>query len=222
MSVHIDNSEEYVVMINEEEFERRDSYRFFKKFEKSYYGIGTRICIDSLIAYKKKYNASFYGLITFVIIKACNQVKHFRYRLQDNKICLYDKVACSCAVLKEDKNIEFTNFILESNSLKNFLSEFEKKRKLALCENKYCEKTLKAAALYLTAMPWFPIKYMDNARYRLRDDTIPRFTYGKYYVNDEHIFLDLSIEMSHMFVDGYHVHLLLEEIDKIINNLEML
>lgn len=222
MSVHIDNNEDYVCVLNEEEFERRDSFNFFKNFEKSYYGIGTTICIDGLIEYKKKYVASFYGLITYTIIKACNQVRNFRYRLQDNKICLYDNVACSCTVLKEDKNIEFTNFIFESNTLETFLEKFEKIRMLVLSDNKYPERKLKAGAIYLTAMPWFSIKYMDNARYSSKDDTIPRFTYGKYYVKDEHYFLDLSIEISHMFVDGYHVHLLIEELKKIINNLNTL
>lgn len=55
-----------------------------------------------------------------------------------------------------------------------------------------------------------------NVRSDLKDDMIPRFSWGKYFLKSSNMYVDLSIEVSYIFVDGYHIHLLLQEVEKTI------
>lgn len=201
---------------------RKESYEFFSKFQKSYYGIGTTLCIDGVLHYKKKYGVSFYCIMSYALLKACNKVINFRYRREGEIIYLYDNIACSCTILNKDKNIEFTNCIYYDEDIKRYQIEFEKKKQEAYEGKKQSDLKNKLNLIYISAMPWFNIRYMDNVRADTRDDTIPRFTYGKYFVLNGSYYLDLSMEMSHLFVDGYHVHLLISQLEEIFDELKNL
>lgn len=208
------------ILIKEQDWDRKESFDFFKQFEKSYYGIGTSICVNGVVKYKEEHTASFYGLMSYLLLKACNNVINFRYRLEDQNVILYKNISCSCTILKADNNIAYTNRMYISSNVEQFLKLYEENKDLVLNGKKSKDNNNGNDIIYLTSLNWFKLRYMDNVRRTLKDDTIPRFAFGKYYWANGAYQTDLSIEMSHMFVDGFHIQLLLSEIEKINNELE--
>jgi len=203
-----------------DEFYRKESYDFFSSFEVGYYSLSTEICVDGIMQYIHKYKESFYCIMTYIILKTCNNIENFCYRKVDNKIYLYHNIAASCTILKQNKNIEFTNHIYYKEDLGAFTKHFHNKKIEAINGKTYSDLRESYDLIYITAMPWFRLKSMNNVRVRLEDDTIPRFSWGKYFQRSNKTYVDISIEISHAFIDGYHIHLLISEIEKLIEKLK--
>lgn len=203
-----------------DEFERKEAYDFFSSIKKGYYSITTEICIDGMMQYMKKYKESFYCLMTYLILKSCNKVDNLCYRRVDDKVYRYKNIAASCTVLMPTKNIDFTNHIYYKESLCEFSEQFHEKKEEAVNGRTYSDLTDSYDLVYITAMPWFRLKSMNNVRATLEDDTIPRFSWGKYFERDNKMYVDLSLEISHAFIDGYHIHLFVDEIEKSIEELK--
>lgn len=206
-------------IINFDEFERKESYSFFSEFDVEHYSITTEICVEGIMDYIKKHNVSFYCIMTYVVLTACNKVDNFCYRRVNNEIRKYNKLAASVTIMKPSNNIDFTNHIYCREDLLEFTSLFDIQRDQAVEGKKYSDLRDSYDLIYITAMPWFRLKSMKNVRKCIKDDTIPRFSWGKMFVNSGETFVDLSIEISHAFIDGYHIHLLVDEIEKTIREL---
>lgn len=199
------------------EFERKDQYQFFSEFDISFYSVTTQIYVKEIVAFARKHRISLYGLFTYIILKANNEVPNFAYRRDGNDIYKYNRVDASCAMIK-DNNVQYTNRLVFNDRISEFMKEFigkkdeiEKGKKKS---NLYEDNNL----VYITVLPWFRMKNVTNIRMKIRDDTIPRFSWGKIYGNEE--WVDLVVEVSHLFIDGYHISLLIDKINEIILDLE--
>lgn len=202
-----------------DEFERKETYNFFSNFKKKWYSVTIDICIDGIIRYMRKSNESFYCLMTYLILKACNKIDNFCYRRIGDRVYQYRNIAASCTVLMPTKNIDFTNHIYYKESLCEFSKQFHKKKEEVLSGRICSDLNGSYDLVYITAMPWFRLKSINNVRATFEDDTIPRFSWGKYFEQNNKMYVDLSLELSHIFIDGYHIHLFVDELEKAIEEL---
>lgn len=207
-------------LVDVNEFKRKESYTFFSQFDKSYYAITTEVCVDSILNYIKKYNNnSFYCIMNYLLLKSCMQVENFCYRREMDKIYVYNHLSTSCTVMREDDELDYTNQIKYFDSLELFSKEFHDKKKEAVEGKKHSDLKDSTNLIYVTTTPWFRMKMLNSVRCDIRDDTIPRFSWGKYFHKSGHTYIDLTIEISHLFIDGYHISLFLHKLEKAIDQL---
>lgn len=74
--------------------------------------------------------------------------------------------------------------------------------------------------VYYSCTPWFDFTAVTNARRLDPSDTIPRIIFSKYYPEGEELMMHLSLDVNHRTIDGLHVGLLKEAIDREIAALE--
>jgi len=74
--------------------------------------------------------------------------------------------------------------------------------------------------VFYSAIPWITFTGIDHTINLKREDAVPRISRGKYYQKNNLILLPYNIQVNHMFVDGYHLGVFKEQLDKRIELLD--
>ena len=73
--------------------------------------------------------------------------------------------------------------------------------------------------IYISTTPWFDLTSCTKERDFDKDDAIPRITWGKYVPENGRETLGMSLEVSHRFIDGYHLGQFYQTLQKSIDEL---
>ena len=161
--------------------------------------------------YCKKRDVSFFLYYMYESAKAVNMVENFRYRLIDGEIWLFDIVHPSTTVGREDNTFGFALFEYKDDfesfaaNAKEKIAEVQTYKGLRIEEN-----VKRVDVVHCTTVPWFSFTGVKHEKSIRNGDSIPKFAYGKYFIQDGRKLLPVSINAHHGLVDGYHVAKYLE------------
>ncbi len=183
---------------------RKEHFGFFKNFGEPFYHLNMNIkCTEGL---KKTIicGNSIFGWYLFNAMKAANQVKEFRYRIEGEDVFEYDVVHASPTIGREDGTFGFAqmdfvdDFYLFQLKLK---TEIERVRKLS----GLFTAPERIDVIHYTALPWFSFTGLSHPRNFGDGDSIPKISFGKIFEENSNSFLPLSVQVHHGLIDGYHV-----------------
>lgn len=63
-------------------------------------------------------------------------------------------------------------------------------------------------------MPWVMYTHISHTNSGKKDNATPLFDWGKYYQKDDKYFIPISVQAHHSFVDGLHIGLFVEKLQK--------
>lgn len=193
------------------DFYRRKELKYYRKLNNPYLDLTLKLDITKLVKYcniHKNLNAS----IGFVIAKAVNKIDNFKYRLEKNKLYFYDKILTSYTYLDNNKVLYFD--CDDKDNYQDYINEYNLKKNEVL--QKHCSTSQKRSDLiWYSSLPWFSFTSLTPP---LDDNSIPQFIWGKVVEIDNGYYINLMIHVHHGFVDGYHIKLLIDEIEKVIND----
>ena len=77
--------------------------------------------------------------------------------------------------------------------------------------------------IYFSCLPWIELTALTNERDRndpkMKDDNIPHIAWGKYTRENDRIYLSISLEVNHRFIDGVHIGMFKERMDHYLETL---
>ena len=190
--------------IDIETWDRKNAFHFFSKFTNPYASVVSTVNVDNLVRYSKENNITFYGLMSFMVLKTINEIDEFKYVLSDNEVYKYEKINMTFSVLKENKKLNFSRTV-EYNEFSKFIDDFtyakyEAESDLPVPFTKENNK------IYVTCVPFIRFSALENPINSEKIDSIPRICWGKYFVDFKGEYnIDLSIQVNHAFQDGYHI-----------------
>ena len=200
-----------------DDWQRKNQYKFFSVFTNPYASVTSIINVDKLVNYAKSNNISFYGLMSFEVLKAINSIEEFKYVLDNDGVYKYDKINITFSVLKTDNKLNFSRTV-EFTKFTDFMEKFilAKQEAESDLQVPYTKENNK---IYVTCTPWMRITSIGNPMNYTKIDSIPRICWGKYFLTDDGYNIDLSIQVNHAFQDGYHLGLFLNTLQQNIYNL---
>ena len=71
--------------------------------------------------------------------------------------------------------------------------------------------------VYVTSFPWWKFSGFTHATKLGPKDSVPRVSWSQFVEDGDKKILSLSIEVHHALVDGYHVGMLLKQIQDVLN-----
>ena len=143
------------VNVDIDKWNRKDQYNFFSTFVNPYVSLTSIINVDKIVKYSKKHDISFYGIMSYVVLKAINDIDEFKYVLENAKICKYDKIHAAFSVLTKKNELHFTK-VVEYSNFNTFINNFEISKKEAE-NNKKIAYTECNNKVYITCIPWIRI-----------------------------------------------------------------
>ena len=185
---------------------RRSAFDFFRGFDIPTFNLCARLDVALLRQAVKDLGVGSLSLAYhFIAIQLANDIEPFRYRLEGDRVRVYDTVHGSTTVLREDDSFGFAT--LEYN--RNFAA-FCAQGAQALARGRLRDAPFEpskhqTATLHMTTLPWVHFSSYSNARQWGAHDSIPTFAFGRIETDGTRQWMPLSVEVHHALMDGLHV-----------------
>lgn len=208
-------------------WKRKLAYETFSSYSDPYTGIVTKIDITNLINFCKQNKISFYGCMTYFVLKSLNGIDAFKYGFgkEDGNefVYKYDTLAATATVINSDNELNFTRYVEYDEDISNFLIEFSKATEDASNNVPYY-KILgleNMNKINITCIPWITFSNFKDAIDFNEKNSKPKICWGKYYLDDDRYLIDISLLVNHAFQDGYHMRLFFNNLQQNIYNLKV-
>ncbi len=194
---------------------RKQHFEHFSGLEDPSFAV--TIPFDVTMAYKfsKENKVSFFGKYLHDCMRAINLVDNFKYRIVDTDVFELDVIHASPTLMREDKTFGFS-FIDYNEDLSVFLNNLEaEKLRINNSTDLFPEKE-GINCIYCSAMPWFQFTGHKEP-FSKHGISIPKLAFSKALNVNDRLSMNVSINVNHALVDGYHISLFVENFQKFLN-----
>lgn len=195
---------------------RKEHFLFFKQMEEPFHGITTTVDCTKAFAKAKELGVGFFSYYLHKTLTAVNAVENFRYRIIEDQVYLFNVIDASPTVMREDKTfgfsyVEYNENILEfAQIVKTEIHRIETTS--GIFTRDYPENII-----HFSVLPWINFTSLSHARSFSWPDSCPKISFGKLTDENGQKTMPISVHVHHGLVDGYHVGLFIEELQKLLN-----
>lgn len=195
---------------------RKEHFDFFSKFEEAFFGL--TVDLDCTIAYEKckKENISFFLYYLYLSCKAVNSIEPFKYRIEGDKVFIYDKINASATISREDNTFGFSHIIFDED-LNTFMRNAEQEMKRIRSGSGLMLEEIRLNEVHYSALPWVKFTSLSHSRNYSNEDSCPKISFGKLTSENGKKIMPVSIHVHHALMDGYHVGLYVEKFQELMN-----
>lgn len=162
--------------------------------------------LDVTKAYKtaKTEQTSFFSKYLHATMQAVNQIPNLKIRLIDEQIVAYDTVHVSVTIPRPDHTFGFS-FVEFSDDFKLFTQRLNlEKERILSSTNLFPMQQTSLDVIYCSALPW--INFSSHKEpFNSSKDSVPKIAFGKYFEHDGRKKMNISLNVNHAFVDGFHM-----------------
>lgn len=202
-----------------ENWSRKSLFELFGTYDDPFFNMTTALDVSKLFYYCKANKRSFFLACLYYSIKVANQIPEFRMRLLDGQLVEYDRIHPGSTVLHDDNSFSFCYFeFLDS------FDEFERAGKAQIEEQQRSKKVdpkLNALnMIHYSVIPWIAFTSFKHARRFDKADSFPKIVFGKVSESDGKAKIPISVEVNHSIMDGYHMGLFFDLLQKEFDGIE--
>ncbi len=203
-------------MINFEN--RRDRFELFNSMENPAINITFNMEVPEFRPFCKANGHPPFHFFLYVLFNSLMKVENFRYRIYKDEVIKIDRLIPSYTVMNQNQVLNFTRFE-HSEDLKTFIErslaakdESTTADKLLHSATNFSEREIKDY-VFVTSIPWLDFTSIQHPVMKFKSADIPSIAWGKFKESGAgKLTMPFSVQAHHGFVDGYHIHLLAEEI----------
>ena len=193
--------------VERKSWERDEIFSFFSRVSNPFYMLAFRQDVTKLVQSSREHNRSFYYSMIYLSTKALNSIDAFKYVIEGEKVYLLDERIPSFTDMKKGSELFHIVTLPAHGSLDDFVEAAREKSKE---QRGFIEYGLEQENLiYYSCTPWMEITAVTNEHDLMRpgaaDETIPRITWGKYHSEGSRIMIEVSMEVNHRVIDGFHI-----------------
>jgi len=193
---------DYVDLVN---WPRRDTYEFFRHFDKPYFNVCVQLDVTRLVAVCRQEKISSFLAYHYLALRAANDVEEFHFRLRADKVLIHPVIHGGSTLLLPNETFSFVYFDY-FNDFQKFAGETDKA--IQLVRNgtgAFLPRDDYDALIHFTTLPWISFTSFSHARNWGRDDSVPKIAFGRFTKMDSRVFLPMSVEVHHALMDGFQV-----------------
>lgn len=194
------------------QYTRRSMFEAFRDRQFPCFSTTCNIEITDLKRWTAAKNHTFFITMSYVISRAVNGIPELRHRLIEGDIYEFEKVDPGYTVLLQDNTFSFCDAVYFENFGKYYDCARQKIEEVK--QRPDSSTGDKNHMFFITNIPWFSFTSFTHP-YEKQYGTIPIITLGKYFQQGEHLLLPLSIQVHHGVVDGFHVGLFYQAVNRL-------
>lgn len=198
-------------------YRRLGMFEAFKDRQMPCFSVTCTVDITNLVRFTKTKGYRFFIPVSYALCRALNLVPELRQRLIAGELYEFERVDPGYTVLLDDTTFSFC----DSMYIENFgeYYEYAARRVEAVRACPDCGSGEKHHMFFITNLPWISFTSITHP-YDEKYGSIPVVSLGRYYQHGNQVLAPLGIQVHHGIVDGYHVGLFYEHLNRIVRNLE--
>ena len=150
----------------------------------------------------KEEGLSFTLAMVYAVCRCANDVEALRYRFLDGKVVLYERIDTAFTYINRATGLFKVVKVPFIDDLAGYV---QLAAKTAEEQKEYFTGPLENDVFQCSPMPWVTYTHISHTISGNRDNATPLFDWGKYYEKDNRIWIPVSIQAHHSFVDGIHI-----------------
>ena len=197
-------------------WKRKQHYHHFRVLKDPFFGIVFSVDVTKAHTYAAKNKVSFFGKYLHDCMLAMNEVDELKLRIMDDSVVKYDIINASATLLRSDKTFGFS-YIEFDQDLNKFLSHLSSEKKRIEDTGMLFPIRNDLQCIHCSALPWVNFSgHKEPVSGQL--ESIPKLAFSKVTSDlDGHMIMNVSIQVNHALVDGYHVGLFVEKFQHYLN-----
>lgn len=197
--------------IDMQTWSRHQHFKLYNSFNHPHFNMCANVDLSRFLPYLKQNAISFNPAVVYLISCTANAIPEFRYRIHGEIVIEHEIVHPSTTILVSEEVFSFCS-LTHMGDFRDFLAEYA--RKVAYIKT---HPTLEDASadddiLFMTAIPWISFTSFMHPINMHPCDSIPRFAWGKYFMEGERVRMPLSVQGHHALMDGIHMARFYEKI----------
>lgn len=186
-----------------ETWNRKQLFDHFNALADPYFGVVIPFDVSKAYKKAKKENISFFAKYLHDCMRAINEIDNLKLRIVDGNVVQYNIINASATLMRKDKTFGFS-FIEFNEDIEVFIKNIEaEKNRIENSSNLY-PPTNSLDCIHCSAMPW--VNFVGHKEpVSGNKESVPKFAFGKMTQTSDKLMMNVSIDVNHALVDGYHV-----------------
>ncbi len=200
---------------------RRAAFEYFRTFDKPYFSVCTRVDVAPLKAALDRSRAGGLGLACYhASLLLAHEIEAFRYRLEQGRVRVLDRVDGATTVLREDESFGFA-YLDYDPDFETFCAKAGAAITAARDSGAGFEpRRDEQALLHFTTLPWVHFTSFSHARNWGREDAVPKISFGRADAEGAKLMMPLSVEVHHALMDGLHLGRFVQRFEELLQDPE--
>lgn len=203
-------------IIDEKTWSRAIHCAIFRNYIEPNFCVTFEVDVTNFYKKIKAQNLSFTLSMVYAVCKCANEIENFRYRFLDDKIVLFDKIDTAFTLL--DKNTELFK-VVNVPFVENLQDYVKLAKKISDAQKEYFKAPLGNDIFQCSPMNFLTYTHISHTISGKKDISTPIFDWGKFREVEGKLFMPLSVQVHHSFVDGVHIGKFAEKLKKYLDEL---
>lgn len=197
---------------------RRDRYESFRQYANPLLNLSVVARLPEFRHYCKERQLPPFHFLLYCLYMSVKDVDNFLYREFEGEVIKIDDFYGGYTVINLDNNLNYARFEMSTDR-----AEFISRSLAAGVEARATREFINAGRdltsreqknnVYTTCMPWLDMRAIEHPIYEYKSADIPLIAWGRYSdLDGDMMTVPFCVQAHHGFVDGYHVHLLLQRL----------
>lgn len=202
-------------IIDIENWNRKAHYNHFCGLKDPYFALTIPFNVTKAYQFSKDNNVSFFAKYLHDCMKAINTVDNLKYRIENNNVVQYDVINASATLMRSDNTYGFS-FIDFAEDLQTFIKNIESEKQRIQQSNDLYPPKNTLDCIHCSALPWVHYSgHKEPVSGML--ESVPKLSFSKAVKHQSELIMNVSINVNHALVDGYHVGLFSEKFQQNLN-----
>lgn len=189
-------------IIDENNWERAMHCKIFRNSVEPAFCVTFETDITNFLQRVREKNFSFTLAVVYAVCRCANEIEAFRYRFRDGNIVLYDNIDTAFTYLNKETELFKVVNVPMQDSIEKYIALASK---TAEEQKEYFTGPLGNDVFQCSPLPWVRFTHISHTNSGNKDNATPLFDWGKYYTRHGRVFMPVSVQAHHSFVDGIHI-----------------
>ncbi|MGH1362773.1 MAG: CatA-like O-acetyltransferase [Calditrichia bacterium] len=203
-----------------EKWKRREHFHLFKQYDNPFFNMCAEVDISKTITYTQAHELSFFITLLYLSTLVTNEIENFRYRLEEDRVRIYETIHPSSTVLNTDETFSFSYFNYQPGFRAFHTDSMQILKRFKEGHSNVNPEVDRHDLIHYSVIPWVRFTSFSHARRFDETDSIPKIVMGKYESDGLKIMMPVSVEVHHSLMDGLHVGRYFERLQSLLNNPE--
>lgn len=183
---------------------RKQHFEHFRTLADPTFGLVADVDVTKAYLSSKEKGNSFFVRYLHACMKAINAVENFKYRIEEDKIAIYDLINASSTIARFDNTFGFS-YVLFSEDFEEFNHNFQQEKERIENSTNLFPPKYSLGCIHCSAIPWVSFTGHKEPFSGNKNDSVPQLSFGKIKETNGKKILPVAINVNHALVDGYHV-----------------
>jgi chloramphenicol O-acetyltransferase type A len=182
---------------------RRNHFEFFSTFDHPHASMCANVDLTTLRSVVKQSGVSINVAIVYVLARAANAVREFRYRIRGDRVVEHEVVHPATTIMAGDDLFSFCTLDYVED-FPEFVAKATQKIAIVKEDPTLEDEPGRDDLLYMTAIPWVSFTALEHPMHLQPADSVPRIAWGKFFEEGKLLKMPLGAQAHHALVDGVH------------------